>query len=500
MSDGAAVRVNPDPAATVSVTSQQPKDKSLAFDNDHSLVALLPLDFAVILAITVSCDQWSHRVDAAVTAARLVPLLLGPLLLIALLAERGVYAARARPAVERLRGLAMGSLQAAGMVALALLMPDIAFRFMGGGGAPVSGTLAEASQVIAIGLAFPVIAAAHLMAWRTGTSSRSHRAIVVGTNAVGRQVIEHLRSSAANVRIVGVVSELGYSGGPSFCGLPVVGSADDLLGPIRVVHADLVVMALSSPPPPTVRAAIEGLAFTSVDVALVPDLTGFDLGAGKLMSLNGMPLLYTTKRALTGLRAALKRTEDVVLGSLMLACAAPLMVVVAALVKFDSPGPVLFRQPRVGLGGKVFHLLKFRTMHVHLSDLGASRQTSRGDPRVTRVGRVLRRISLDELPQILNVLAGSMSLVGPRPHALNTTVGSVPLATAVPSYPLRYRVKPGITGLAQISGTRGELNSVEKLRWRVKFDLEYIDKWSFPLDVSIMLRTLRLVVADPNAY
>jgi polysaccharide biosynthesis protein PslA len=203
---------------------------------------------------------------------------------------------------------------------------------------------------------------------------------------------------------------------------------------------------------------------------------------------------------LAGWRSFVKRAEDIILGTLLLLCALPAMAVIAILVKLDTPGPVLFRQPRYGINNTIFVLLKFRTMHEHLSDVGANIQTSRKDKRVTRVGRLLRSTSLDELPQLFNVLAGSMSIVGPRPHALNTKVHGIPVEDVVPSYHARHRVKPGITGLAQVNGARGELDSIEKVSRRVKYDLDYNDSWSLWLDIRIVCNTVRTVLFDSNAY
>jgi lipopolysaccharide/colanic/teichoic acid biosynthesis glycosyltransferase len=161
---------------------------------------------------------------------------------------------------------------------------------------------------------------------------------------------------------------------------------------------------------------------------------------------------------------------------------------------------VLFRQKRAGLNDQIFQVMKFRTMYAHARDDLALRQTSRGDARVTRVGRFLRRTSLDELPQLLNVLIGDMSLVGPRPHPLGMTSVGVPLHEVTEEYPARHRLKPGITGWAQISGNRGEVDSHEKLRRRVALDCYYIENWSLGLDLWIMLRTALVLFADPNAY
>ena len=201
-------------------------------------------------------------------------------------------------------------------------------------------------------------------------------------------------------------------------------------------------------------------------------------------------------------RAALivKRVEDIILSSMLLLLTAPLMLLVSLAIKLESRGPVLFRQPRHGLNGASITVYKFRTMYAHAEDTLAARQTLRGDPRVTRVGSFLRRHSIDELPQLLNVLAGIMSLVGPRPHAPATTAGGVSLEEAVPTYASRHRVKPGITGWAQVSGCRGNLDSVEKAVRRVEHDLYYIAHWSLMLDLRIIAMTIGLVLHDNEAF
>jgi polysaccharide biosynthesis protein PslA len=176
------------------------------------------------------------------------------------------------------------------------------------------------------------------------------------------------------------------------------------------------------------------------------------------------------------------------------------LALIAVAIKLDSPGPVLFRQPRRGFGNRVFMVCKFRTMHTAAADLGAAQQTCRCDPRVTTVGHFLRRHSFDELPQLFNVLLGDMSLVGPRPHALATTAGGIALEEALDTYAARHRVKPGITGLAQVSGWRGELDTREKLTGRVERDLWYIEHWSLLLDLKILARTFLCVVSDAHAY
>lgn len=195
-----------------------------------------------------------------------------------------------------------------------------------------------------------------------------------------------------------------------------------------------------------------------------------------------------------------KRALDYGLGTLATIVASPVLLAVAIAIKLDSPGPVFFRQPRRGLHNQSFRVFKFRSMYTHLSDIDANRQTSRDDPRVTRVGKWLRRLSLDELPQLFNVLRGEMSLVGPRPHAPNTRVEGELLDAASSDYLLRYSVKPGITGWAQVNGARGELVKREDLRKRIDYDLEYIRQWSLGFDLKIMVLTAVREIISKHAF
>jgi lipopolysaccharide/colanic/teichoic acid biosynthesis glycosyltransferase len=185
---------------------------------------------------------------------------------------------------------------------------------------------------------------------------------------------------------------------------------------------------------------------------------------------------------------------------LLLILFAPFMLVLAALIKLDSPGPVFFAQERYGFNNQVFRVLKFRTMHVALSDVSGAARTVRNDPRLTRIGRILRTFSLDELPQLVNVVAGQMSLVGPRPHAVGMRAGSQLYHEAVHRYFERHRVKPGITGWSQVNGLRGEIDTVEKAQARVRHDLYYIEHWSIWLDLKILLMTFRVITSRENAY
>ncbi len=191
---------------------------------------------------------------------------------------------------------------------------------------------------------------------------------------------------------------------------------------------------------------------------------------------------------------------DVVIALLLLTAFAGVMLLLALAIRLDSPGPILFRQRRIGLGNTGFEIWKFRTMQHHAPEWGRLTQTTRHDPRITRLGSFLRRTSLDELPQLFNVLHGDMSIVGPRPHAPGTCAGGKPFEQVTPHYSARHRVRPGITGLAQVRGWRGETDTEFKLLRRVEADLEYIDNWSLSLDFAILARTAVSVIAMRNAY
>lgn len=201
-----------------------------------------------------------------------------------------------------------------------------------------------------------------------------------------------------------------------------------------------------------------------------------------------------------GWQAGLKRSLDIAIALLGLAALAVPMLLIALAITLESPGPVLFRQRRIGFANLGFEIWKFRTMRHHPPEHGQLTQTRRHDPRVTQVGAVLRQLSLDELPQLFNVLRGDMSIVGPRPHAPGTCAGSKPFELVTPHYPLRHRVRPGLTGLAQVRGWRGATETEEKLLRRVEADLEYIENWSLWLDLVILARTLVSLFAMRNAY
>ncbi|MFM8768774.1 MAG: sugar transferase, partial [Rubrivivax sp.] len=245
-----------------------------------------------------------------------------------------------------------------------------------------------------------------------------------------------------------------------------------------------------------VQQLLHALQDTTVSVHYVPDLLGISIIQGRLRDVNGVPVVGLCETPFTGVNQVIKRAEDVLLTSLILVLISPLLLAVALGVKLSSPGPVLFRQRRNGLDGREIMVWKFRSMCTQ--DNGpVIQQATRGDPRITPFGAFIRRTSLDELPQFFNVLQGSMSIVGPRPHAVahNDEYRELVQANMV-----RHKVKPGSTGWAQVNGHRGETDTLDKMRARVEYDLEYLRHWSLGLDLRIIARTVGLVLGDRHAY
>jgi exopolysaccharide biosynthesis polyprenyl glycosylphosphotransferase len=283
-------------------------------------------------------------------------------------------------------------------------------------------------------------------------------------------------------------------------GMKLIGGYADLADMARRGEVDQVLISVPNLPTKRLHEIVDGLSAVSVDVSLIPP-EAIELAPDYRVHLLGsLPVLNLWQRPFRDINQFVKRGEDLILGGIALVFLSPIIGLAALFVRLSSPGPVLFVQPRVGFNNEIIHVLKFRTMFADQSDLGARETTTRDDPRVTPVGRILRKLSVDELPQLINVIRGDMSLVGPRPHALEMRVGDRYYQDAVRGYAGRHRVRPGITGLAQVKGLRGEIRSVERAKRRVELDKEYIDRWSLGLDFWIMIATVRAVLFDRDAY
>jgi Undecaprenyl-phosphate glucose phosphotransferase len=316
--------------------------------------------------------------------------------------------------------------------------------------------------------------------------------VVVGSNDHGRHLSENIeRESRGQIAVISVMGLPGTPGGVAL---------DHLDEAVRTGKIDRVIIGNFEGTMEQARVLLARLMRVAVDVTLIPDLARLDAPVRSVDQIGMFAAIDLASRPLTAIEVALKRAEDLLLSCLILLVAAPAFAVIALAVKLDSPGPVLFGQLREGYHNKPFKVWKFRTMYHEARDEWAIRQTSRNDRRVTRVGRILRRFSLDELPQVFNVIRGEMSIVGPRPHALGMTSLGLPMTQVLEGYAARHRLKPGITGWAQVNGYRGEVDSHEKLRRRVALDCHYIDHWSLSLDLWIIIRTLALLLFDSGAY
>ena len=327
------------------------------------------------------------------------------------------------------------------------------------------------------------------------------RIVIVGAGELGARLAGTLRQSDdGNLDLIGFFDDRHTRIAATVAGLPVLGTTNDLLAYARHERVDEVIVALPLNAERRLKTVFEKLRRLPVDLRLSAEPISGALPIRGIGELGTVPMLDVAVRPLKNWNALAKLIEDEVLGLLLLLLSAPVMAAVAVLIKLDSRGPVLFVQERFGFNNNPIRVLKFRTMYLDRGDASGAERTVRNDPRVTRVGRVLRALSLDELPQLINVVRGDMSLVGPRPHAIAMRAGDHLYDDAVASYLNRHRVKPGITGWAQVNGFRGEVDTLEKARARVEHDLYYIEHWSLWLDLKILLTTAPQLLAHRNAY
>ena len=269
--------------------------------------------------------------------------------------------------------------------------------------------------------------------------------------------------------------------------VPVLGSRDDIINVVRENRVRTVYIAVSLENSKLVEDLYLSLANENIDIHWVPNIFSMKLINHSVKEIAGLPLLTLSESPLIGNHRMFKAIEDHVVAVSALLLLGPLMIVIAILIKLGSPGPVIFRQSRTGWNGREFYIWKFRSMKVHQPEPEHLKQATRDDDRITPIGRFIRKTSIDELPQLFNVLGGTMSMVGPRPHA---TQHNTDYDQRLKAYMTRHRIKPGITGLAQIKGYRGETDTLEKMAKRVEYDMQYINSWSFWLDIEILFKTI----------
>lgn len=331
--------------------------------------------------------------------------------------------------------------------------------------------------------------------------TRSKRTIIptllIGARPLGHHLVTYINSNKwLSDQIVGVIEDNDLLKNKwDIKSVPVLGNIGDMHAIIKSHNIRRVYIALPMQQATLVKPIYLGLADRNIDVIWAPDIFGVNLLNHSIREVGGVPVISLSESPMIGSSAFLKTVTDVCVASTALIMLSPVMLIVTAIIKFTSPGPVLFKQMRHGWDGKLIEVWKFRSMRMHDEGVAVT-QASKQDSRITPIGRFIRRSSIDELPQLFNVLAGTMSIVGPRPHAIvhNEYYGS-----RIAAYMSRHRVKPGLTGLAQVNGFRGETQTIEAMADRVQYDLAYINNWSIWLDFKIMLRTI-FVLTGKDVY
>jgi polysaccharide biosynthesis protein PslA len=350
------------------------------------------------------------------------------------------------------------------------------------------------------GLTLAAVAGFHIVWWgfirrwrRLGKLTPS--IVIVGATKHAYKLIEAAKAQG-DVNVLGIFDDRLARNPDAVSGVPVLGDVQSLLGHKITPYVDQIVVALDTTARTRVKGIVEKLRALPNEVALFVDVeTDKDVKTA-WSRVADMPLARVSGVASDSRKAFVKRTADLVIGAIALVVFSPVMLVVAALIKTDSPGPIFFRQRRHGFNNEAIMVWKFRSMYTHLTDHTAAQQVTKGDPRVTRIGRFIRKTSIDELPQLFNVLVGEMSLVGPRPHAIGMKTGTEESALLVAEYAWRHRMKPGVTGWAAIHGSRGPMDTPEDVKRRIALDVEYIERQSLWLDLRIMAMTIPCLLGD----
>jgi Undecaprenyl-phosphate glucose phosphotransferase len=329
------------------------------------------------------------------------------------------------------------------------------------------------------------------------------RAVVVGGGEAGETLIEAIKAQKdTDVHVVGVFDDRGDERSPNtLAGRKKLGTVDDLVEFARLTRIDLVIFSLPISAEVRILQMLKKLWVLPVDIRLAAHMNKLRFRPRSYSYIGNVPVLDVFDKPITDWDVVMKWLFDRFVGSLLLLLAAPVMALIAIALKLDSRGPVFFKQKRYGFNNELIEVFKFRSMYADQCDATAAKLATRDDPRVTRLGRIIRKASIDELPQLLNVVfKGDLSLVGPRPHAVHAKAENRLYDEAVDGYFARHRVKPGITGWAQINGWRGETDTQEKIQRRVEHDLYYIENWSVLFDLYIMAMTPFALIKAKNAY
>jgi len=454
------------------------------------LYSTVDLGAAFVLAALVAHFETAGGMIAA-TVGQIAPLAIGAALLVWGLRALAVYGFALRESLPRhlMRVAAAFGLTGIPLLAGALLIP--------GGRAAID----------SLGLWFCVSFAAmfvlHGIWWNSVRRWRldgklTPNIVIVGATEAARKLIETALRTR-EVAVLGVFDDRLGRAPKSIAGVPVLGDTADLLGHKMLPYVDRIVIAVAPTAQNRVRELIERLRVLPNDVSLVLESGGEDGRMRALSRIADAQLAQVSGEPADVRRATIKRVQDVIIASIALLLGWPVMLLVAAAIKLDSPGPIFFRQRRHGFNNEEILVWKFRSMRQEAADFAAVQQVRAGDDRVTRVGRFIRKTSLDELPQLFNIVIGEMSLVGPRPHAVGMKTGQTESARLVAEYAHRHRMKPGLTGWAAINGSRGPVDTPELVKRRVALDIDYIERQSFWFDLYIIAMTIPCLLGDRDA-
>lgn len=325
----------------------------------------------------------------------------------------------------------------------------------------------------------------------------TQRAIIVGMNDQGVALAERMHEARySKIELSGFFDDRNQDRLPQAGGNPLLGRLRELPEFVKEHRIQFIYLSLPMASQPRILHVLDELKDTTASIYFVPDMFITDLIQGRSGSICGTPVISVCESPFTGSSGIIKRASDIILSLLILLLISPVLLLIAVAIKMDSPGPIIFKQRRYGLDGEEILVYKFRSMRV-CEDGDKIRQAEKDDSRITRVGAFLRRNSLDELPQFVNVLQGRMSIVGPRPHAV---AHNEIYRNLIKGYMIRHKVKPGITGWAQVNGYRGETRTLDKMQARIDHDLDYLRNWSLQLDLHIIIKTVLVVVGDRAAY
>jgi Undecaprenyl-phosphate glucose phosphotransferase len=322
-------------------------------------------------------------------------------------------------------------------------------------------------------------------------------AVIAGEGELGRKLAERIQVAPfLGIRLAGFFDDRSPERIGGVEPGEILGSLDNVAAYVKTHHVDLIYITLPMASQPRILKLLDELHDTTASIYFVPDIFLFDLIQARMDTIGGIPVVAACETPFYGINGLIKRASDIVLASTIVALVLPLMLAIAIGVKLSSPGPILFKQRRYGLDGKEIIVYKYRTMTV-LEDGNVIMQATRNDRRVTRFGALLRQTSLDELPQFFNVLQGRMSVVGPRPHAV---AHNEMYRRLIKGYMIRHKVKPGITGWAQVNGLRGETDTLDKMQLRIEHDLDYLRNWSLQLDLQIVVKTVFVLLKKQDAF